>query len=175
MTGNSMASLKQGSCRISLWMKVPYQYGFSFIKPGDVAVVFSVSGCASLPQKPFLQSCYKASMHTVAKFICAVCLALELDFPRMLQQWTRGTWWEWTPHSCWHWGGLGTAYTEQVAPTYLAVLLGLGATGHLVTPNPLLHDWVSLEGWELTSSGVIRKAHLEQRGMNEKTNRLCLP
>lgn len=42
------------------------------------------------------------SMHIVAKFISAVCLALELGLPRMLQQWMRAPWWERTPHSCWH-------------------------------------------------------------------------
>lgn len=107
------------------------------------------------------------SMHIVAKFISAVCLALELGLPRMLQQWMRGPWWERTPHSCWHCRCLSIAHTEQeVAPTYLAVLLGQGATSNLVAPNPFLKDWVSVEGWALTPPVVgLGNEHVEQREM----------
>lgn len=116
------------------------------------------------------------SMHIVAKFICAVCLALELDFPRMFQQWMRGPWREQTPHSCWHWGCQGTAHTEQeVAPTYLAVLREHGATGNLAAPIPS-NDSVSFEGWGPASPVArLRNEHLEQREMRKKTNRLWLP
>ena len=39
---------------------------------------------------------------------------------------------------------------REAAPTYLAVLLGPGATGNLATPDPFLNDRVSFRGWEPT-------------------------
>lgn len=95
------------------------------------------------------------AMHIVAKFISAVCLALELGFPRILQQWMRGPWWEWTPHSCWHCGCLSTAHTKrEVVSMTLAILRRQGAASNSVAPDPFLNDRVSSEGWVLTPLGV---------------------
>lgn len=145
-----------------------YQYGSNFTKPGDIVVVCQCYWVCFTSPKPFLQPCYKTSMHIVAKFICTVSLILELDFPKMLQQWTRSLWWEWTPHSCWHWGFLVIGYTKpEVAPTYL---LGRPAEAwshrqNLVAANPFLNDRVSLEGWELTSPAIrLRNEHFGAKG-----------
>lgn len=72
---------------ISLDVRMPHQYGSNSTKPGNVvAVVREYEWVCFAPPKPSLQPCYEMSVHIVAKFISAVCLALELDFPRMLQQ-----------------------------------------------------------------------------------------
>lgn len=64
----------------------------------------------------------------------------------------------------------------EVASTYLAVLLGHGATGNLAALNPFLNNKVSLEGWGPTLPVArLRNEHLEYREMRKKTNRLWLP
>lgn len=81
----------------------------------------------------------------------------------------RGPWWEQTPHSCWHWGCLGTTHTVwEAAPTYLAVLLGPGATGNLATPDPSKMIGSSSEDGSQHSRRQGLEMNMEQREMRRK-------
>lgn len=87
----------------------------------------------------------------------------------------RGPWWEQTPHSCWHWGCLGTTHTVwEAAPTYLAVLLGPGATGNLATPDPSKMIGSSSEDGSQHSRRQGLEMNMEQREMRRKKKKKIL-